>query len=321
MQPSISYLIRRVTGALFTLLGVAVLVFIVLRLIPGDAISASLGTESGLLTVAQRKALEDYYGLGKPLIIQFFSWLGNVLQGNLGVAARSGEAVTTLIGRTLPVTVELAVLSMLIGTVVGVGGGVYGASRPGSGRDVLVGVWSLASLATPTFVPAIALVNLFARRFCYMPNAAAFAGLFQDPWLNLQQLLFPSITLGFVLSGTIMRTTRSAYIEAAGKDFVRFAQSKGLSGRRVTWRHVVPNALIPILTITSIQFGYLLGGTVVVEEVFALPGLGRLVLTGINQREYALVQSTVLIIAVTFVLVNLAVDLLYARIDPRVTLR
>jgi peptide/nickel transport system permease protein len=316
-----SYAARRLWGAIVTLLGVAVGVFIVLRLVPGDAISASLGTETAILTPLQRQALEDYYGIGQPLVQQFTSWLGNVVQGNLGISTQSGEAVTTLIGRTLPVTLELAVLSTIIGTVVGVGIGVFSASHSGKWRSAAGQGFSLLSLITPTFVIATAFVTIFAARFSYMPNAAAFAGLFEDPWLNLQQMLFPALTLGFALSGTVIRTTRSAYLEASSQEFVRFARSKGVTERRVRWRHVVPNALIPIVTITGIQFGYLLGGTVVVEQVFSLPGLGRLVLTGINQREYALVQSTVLVIAVGFVLVNLLVDLMYARIDPRVKLR
>lgn len=321
MRVSRRYVLRRLGGALVTLLGVAVLVFVVLRIVPGDAISASLGTESGILTPAQRRALEDYYGLGRPLLEQFFSWIANVLRGNLGVSTQSGEAVTTLISRALPVTFELAVLSTFIGTALGVGLGVFSASRPDRLRAATGQGFSLLSLITPSFVIATAFVTVFAARFGYMPSAAAFAGLVDDPSLNLQQMLFPALTLGFALSGTILRTTRSAYLDAASEDFVRFAESKGVSERRVKWRHVLPNTLIQIVTITGIQFGYLLGGTVVVEQVFSLPGLGRLVLTGINQREYALVQSTVLVIAVGFVFVNLLVDLLYARIDPRVSLR
>jgi peptide/nickel transport system permease protein len=315
------YAARRLWGAIVTLLGVAVGVFVVLRLVPGDAISASLGTETAILTPLQRQALEDYYGIGEPLVQQFASWMSNVVQGNLGVSTQSGESVTTLIGRALPVTLELAVLSTIIGTILGVGIGVFSASHPGRWRSAAGQGFSLLSLITPTFVLATAFVTIFAARFSYMPNAAAFTGLFEDPWLNLQQMLFPALTLGFALSGTVIRTTRSAYLEASSQEFVRFARSKGVTERRVRWRHVLPNALIPIVTITGIQFGYLLGGTVVVEQVFSLPGLGRLVLTGINQREYALVQSTVLVIAVGFVLVNLLVDLMYARIDPRVKLR
>jgi peptide/nickel transport system permease protein len=314
------FLVRRAGGALLTLLGVAVLVFIVLRLIPGDAVSASLGTETGILTESQRAALDDYYGIGEPPLQQFTSWLANVGRGNLGVSVQSGTPVTTLVARALPVTLELAILSTLIGTILGISMGVFSATKARGPRAAAGGVFSMLSLVTPTFVIATAFVTIFAARFQYMPSAAAFAGFFEDPWLNLQQMLFPSLTLGFALSGTIMRTTRSAYLEAANQDFVRFAASKGVSPRRIKWRHVLPNALIPVVTITGIQFGYLLGGTVVVEEVFSLPGLGRLVLTGINQREYALVQSVVLVIAAGFVVVNLLVDLLYARIDPRVKL-
>ncbi|MGH2820347.1 MAG: ABC transporter permease [Actinomycetota bacterium] len=313
------YLIKRLAGASVTLLGVAVLVFVVLRLIPGDAITASLGTEAGALSPGQRAALEDYYGIGDPPLQQFFSWLGNVVTGNLGVARQSGRSVSSLVADALPVTLELAVLSTILGTAVGMLLGVMSASRPGAARDVAGQGFSFFGLITPSFVVATAFVTIVATRFRYFPNAAAYAGLFESPGLNLQQMLFPTITLSLVISATVFRTTRSAYLEASDRDFVRFARSKGVPEGRIRWRHVLPNAAIPIVTITGIQFGYLLGGTVIIEQIFQLPGLGRLVLLGIEQREYAIVQSVVLLIAAGFVAINLLVDLLYARIDPRVT--
>lgn len=313
------YLLRRLGGATITLLGVAVLVFVILRLIPGDAITASLGTEAGALSPGQRAALEDYYGIGDPPVQQFFTWLGNVATGNLGIARQSGKPVSSLVADALPVTVELAVLSTLLGTALGVLLGVMAAARPGRWRDLIGQGFSFFGLITPSFVVATAFVTIVATRLRYFPNAAAYAGPFQSLGLNLQQMLFPTITLGLVIAATVFRTTRSAYLEASERDFVRFARSKGVPERRVRWRHVLPNAAIPIVTITGIQFGYLLGGTVIIEQIFQLPGLGRLVLLGIEQREYAIVQSVVLLIACGFVLVNLLVDLLYARIDPRVS--
>jgi peptide/nickel transport system permease protein len=315
------YLLRRLVGALLTLLGVTVLVFVMLRLIPGDAISATLGTEAGAMSPQQRAALEDYYGVGEPPVQQYFSWLGSVVTGNLGIAQRSGEPVSTLIADAFPVTLELAILSTLLGAGIGVIIGVASASKPGSLRDGFGQAFGFVGLITPSFVIATAIVTIVATRLRYFPNAAAYAGFFESPGLNLQQMLFPSLTLSLVIAATVLRTTRSAYLEVSEKDFVRFARSKGVPDRRIRWRHVLPNALIPIVTITGIQFGYLLGGTVIIEQIFSLPGLGRLVLTGIEQREYALVQSVVLVIAAGFVVVNLLVDLLYAKIDPRVTLR
>ncbi|MCI0690321.1 MAG: ABC transporter permease [Sporichthyaceae bacterium] len=309
---------RRIVSSLGTLAGVAVLVFVVLRLIPGDQVTATLGTETGLLTDTQRRALEDYYGIGGSPFSQFASWLGSVLTGNFGYSVRAGEPVRGLLLDALPVTIELAVLATVIGAVVGVGVGVFAASKPDGARDALGQVVGLLGLAVPSFVVGSVLVTVLATQFSYFPSAGSYAQIWEDPWTNLQQMIFPALVLGFALAGTVMRTTRSAYLEIASRDFVRTARGRGASERRVRWRHIVRNALIPIVTITGVQFGYLLGGTVVVEQIFALPGLGQLILTGITRREYAVVQSAVLVVAVSFVLVNLLVDLLYTRIDPRV---
>lgn len=314
------YLLRRIVGALVTLIGVAVLVFLLLRVLPGDEITARFGIESGSLTPAQREALERYYGLDQPLVVQFFTWLGSVLTGNFGISVTSGSAVSRLIGRALPVTIELAVLSTMIGAVLGVSVGVMAASNPNGLRDGVGQTFGLLGLGIPNFVIASAIIAFLAQRFGYFPAAASYVDFWEDPLINLQQQLYPALTLGVALAAATMRTTRSAFIEAASQDFVRTARGKGLSARRVKWRHVLGNSLTPIVTIVGIQFGYLLGGTIIVEEIFALPGMGRLVLTGISQREYAVVQSSVLVIAALFVVVNLLVDLAYARIDPRVRL-
>lgn len=317
---AVRYVLRRLAGSLFTLFGVAVLVFLFLRLLPGDEITAALGTEAGSLSTAQRAALEEYYGLDQPLPVQFVGWLGSVLTGNLGVSTTSGAPVSSLVAEALPVTLELALLSVIIGTVIGVAIGVFAAARPGSPRDAAGQTFGLLGLATPDFVLASALVAFLAAKFAYFPSAAVYVGFFESPGQNLQQLFIPALVLGTSLASTVMRTTRSAFLEVSGQDFVRTAKGKGLSSRRVRWRHVLHNASIPIVTIIGIQFGYLLGGTVIVEQIFALPGLGRLVVTGITQREYAVVQSTILVITAGFVLVNLLVDLLYAVLDPRVKL-
>jgi peptide/nickel transport system permease protein len=312
--------VSRLLAALGTLAGVAVTVFIVLRLVPGDQVTATLGTESGVLTEAQRGALEDYYGIGEPPLGQFLSWLASVLTGNFGFSVRTGEPVRDLLVEALPITVELALLATLIGTTLGIALGVFAASRPDGPRDAAGQVVGLLGLAVPSFVLGSVVVTVLATRFGYFPSAGAYVPLWANPWQNLQQMFVPALVLGFALAGTVMRTTRTAFLEVAGRDFVRSARGRGAPERRVRWRHVLRNALIPIATITGIQFGYLLGGTIVIEQIFALPGLGSLVLTGITQREYALVQSVVLVIAAAFVLVNLLVDLLYTRLDPRVKL-
>jgi peptide/nickel transport system permease protein len=312
------WLARRLASALLTLFGVAVLVFFVLRLIPGDQITASLGTASGLLSPAGRKSLEAYYGIDQPVLQQFFNWLGEVLTGNLGVSIRSGESVGSMTLRALPVTLELAVLAALIGSTVGIVLGMLGASRPRGVRDGGAQLVGLVGLAIPTFVVATATVTILSSKFHYFPNGQAYATPLEDPWLNFQQMIFPALVLALEFLAPVMRTARSALLEVGSRDFIRTAVGKGVPPRRVMLRHTLHNALIPIVTIIGIQFGYLLGGAVIVEQIFALPGLGRQVVTGISQRDYAVVQSTVLVIAACFVVVNLLVDVLYSRIDPRV---
>ncbi|MDI2098672.1 ABC transporter permease [Ruicaihuangia caeni] len=309
---------RKLAEAALTLLGVAVLVFVMLRATRGDQISATLGIEAAALTPAQRAALEAYYGLDQPLVVQFFSWLGNVVTGNLGYSSRSRQSVLEMTADSLPITFELAVLSIIIGLLIGVPLGMLSASRANSLRDAFGQTVGLAGLSIPAFLLGSTMLALSASMLGYNPNARGFASFAEDPWLNLQQMLMPALVLGFGLAAPIMRTARSALLEVRSMDFVRTARSKGAGPVRVQLKHVLHNALVPIVTMTGLQFGYLLGGAVVVEQIFSIPGIGRQVLIGIQQKEYAVVQSTVLVIALSFVIINLLTDLLYRVIDPRV---
>lgn len=310
--------VSRVATSLATLLGVAVVVFVMLRAIPGDQITANLGIEASELAPEARAQLEAYYGLDRPLVVQFFSWLGNVVTGNLGWSARSQTSVLDLTLAALPVTLELAVLSIVLSLLIGVPLGMLSASKPNSARDAVGQVIGLAGLSIPAFLLASALLSLLATWLGWNPNGAGYARLTGDPWLNLQQMVLPALVLAFGIAAPIMRTTRSAVLEIRSQDFVRTTRAKGVPPRRLQVRHVLRNALVPIVTMTGLQFGYLLGGAVVVEQVFSLPGIGRQVLLGIQQKEYATVQSTVLVIALAFVVVNLLTDALYRIIDPRV---
>ncbi|TMR19378.1 ABC transporter permease [Nonomuraea turkmeniaca] len=310
--------VRRVAGTLGTLFGVAVFVFVMLRAIPGDQITAGLGTEAAALTPAQRAALEHYYGLDQPLVTQFFSWLGNMFTGNFGYSARNQQSVLDLTVQSLPVTFELAVLSIVLALLIGVPLGMVSASKAGAPRDAVGQAVSLAGLSIPAFLLATTLLSISAASFGFNPNGQGFATLLEDPLLNLQQMVLPALVLGFGIAAPILRTTRAAVLEVRSHDFVRTARAKGVPERRLQVRHVLGNALVPIVTMTGLQFGYLLGGAVVVEQIFSVPGIGRQVLLGIQQKEYAVVQSTVLVIALAFVLVNLLTDVLYRIIDPRV---
>lgn len=307
----------RMSGAVITLLGVTIVVFVVLRTIPGDAVTASLGTESGTLTPAQRASLNHYYGIDKSWFEQLWTWISGALHGDLGISLTSGKPVTDLLGTALPVTVEVAALAALMGTAAGVLLGVLAGARAGRTADTATQGVALFGLAVPEFVVGTAVVTILAEAFGYFPNTGTFVSLTSSFSENMSQVLYPSLVLAIPFAANVMRTTRSEYVEMAEADYVRTARGKGLHPGRIRRAHILRNATIPIVTLTGIQFGYLLGGTVIVEQIFALPGMGRLLLTSITNRDYPVVQGTVLVIAVLFVLVNLLVDLLYRAIDPR----
>lgn len=313
-----SPVLRRIAAALFTLFGVAVAVFLMLRAIPGDQITAAYGLEAAALSEQQREALRAYYGLDQPLVLQFFSWLGALFTGNLGYSARSQQSVLEMTMNSLPVTLQLSVFSIFIALAIGILIGMLSASRPNAPRDWFGQGVGLAGLGIPTFLLGTFLLGVAAQSWGFNPNGLGYVHFWENPWLNLQQMFLPSLVLGFAIAAPIMRTTRTAVLEVRGLDFIRTAKAKGVPPSRLRWRHVLRNALVPVVTMTGMQFGFLLGGAVVVEQIFSLPGLGRQVLLAMNQQEYAVVQSTVLIIALFFVLVNLLTDLLYQKIDPRV---
>lgn len=313
------YLIQRFLIAIPTLLGVSLLVFVAIRLVPGDAITAMLGTEAGLLTASQRESLEQYFGLDKSPVAQYFTWLGNVVQGDLGYSVRLGQPVLDLILHRLPVTFELALLSVIIALTIGVPLGISSAIYRNTAVDLGGRLFALIGLAAPNFLVATLSIFVLSKYFNILPNAGNFTSLVDDPVENLKQMILPAATLGFAFSASVMRTTRSAMLEVLGQDYVRTARSKGLRERVVVGRHALRNALIPVVTLTGIEVSYLLGGTVIIEQIFALPGLGRLTLNAIAQRDYALIQGVTLFIACMVVVVNIIVDLGYAALDPRIS--
>lgn len=313
-----SYPLRRLLVFPLVMLGVSVFVFIAIRLVPGDAITAMLGTESGLLTPAQREALTAYFGLDQNWFVQFWRWLSRVLQGDLGISTTYGKPVMTIILEHFPLTLELAVLSMLIAIGIGLPAGIFAATRKDKPSDMAVRVIAMVGQSTPGFVVGLLLIFVLSVGFGVLPQMGTFVPLSEDISRNLAQMILPALTLGTAFAAAVIRISRSAMLDILREDYVRTARSKGLSRRRVIWRHALPNALIPVVTLSGVEFGYLLGGAVLVEQIFALPGLGRVVLDAIQQRDYALVQGSVLFIAFNFMLVNLLVDLAYAALDPRI---
>src|SRR5258708_460384 len=314
------FLSQRIIAFIPTLIGGSILVFFVIRQIPGDAITAKLGAEgAGSLTAAQIAEYRAYFGLDKPLTQQYLEWIGGVLHGDFGNSEMRREPVLSAIFETFPLTLELTILALLIALVIGLPIGVLSATNPDSTIDLVSKSISLLGLSLPNFWMCTLIILVLSTVFHSMPNAGLYIPLTQDPLRNLGQLIFPAFTLGFAFSASIMRTTRAVMLDTFSQDYIRTARSKGLRERVVVIRHALRNGLIPIITRIGIEFGYLLGGAVLVEEVFALPGIGRLTYTAILQRDYALVQGAILFIAFNFVLVNLLVDVLYSAVDPRVS--
>lgn len=312
---------RRVGETVVTLLGVTLLTFVVLRVVPGDQITASYGIAAGELSPEQVASLQAYYGIDRSLPAQYLGWLGGVLSGNLGVSAGSGLTVASLTAQAFPNTLELAVLAIVVGLALGVPGGMLAASRPGRARDGATQLGSLLALSVPSFLLATTVATFLANQLGWYPNGEGYATLLEDPALNLQQMLLPALVLGISIAAPVLQTTRTAILGVRAEDHVRTAIAKGVPPRRLQVRHVLRNALIPVVTMTGLQFGFLLSGALVAEQIFAIPGIGRQVLLGLDQKEYAVVQSTVLVIAVMFVLVNLLTDVVYRVVDPRVRTR
>lgn len=315
-----TYVLQRLLTFPLILIGVSVLVFVAIRLVPGDAITAMLGTEAGLLTDAQRASLAAYFGIDQPWPVQYGRWLVGLLHGDAGISVTYGKPVLSVILERFPLTLELALLAMIVALIVGVPAGVYAATHREKSSDLLVRIVAMLGQSTPNFVLGLLIIYVLSAGFGVVPALGQFTPLFQNPLANLGQLILPALVLGFAFAASVTRVSRSAMLDVLGDDYVRTARSKGVPARRVVWRHALPNALIPVVTLSGVEFGYLLGGAVIVEQIFALPGLGRLVLDAITQRDYALVEGCVLFIAFNFLVVNLIVDLLYVAIDPRIRL-
>ncbi len=307
------FLARRLLGLLLTLLAVSLVVFVVLEVLPGDVAEVMLGTEVREDTLA---ALRRQLGLDRPAYVRYLTWIGGLIVGDLGTSHTYGVPVAELIGERLLVTVPLAALAFLLSTLIAIPLGMYAAARRGRPGDWGVMAFSQIGLAIPNFWFAILLILVFAVWLGWFP-AGGFPGWSEGAGSALRALLLPALALALSEAAILARITRSAVLETLGADYVRTARAKGLGPGEVMRRHVLRNALIPVTTIMGMQFAFLLAGAVIVENVFTLPGLGRLLLQAIFQRDVIVVKDTVLILAGMVVTVNFLVDLLYAAIDPR----
>lgn len=310
------YLLRRLVLLIPTLLGISALVLILMRLLPGDAVDILVGPEL-VLGPEQRKALYRLFGLDAPIHIHYVNWLFEVVRGNLGLSVRTAQPITQVIMQRLPITIELAVLAAGLAWVIAIPLGVLSAVRRNGALDFVAHVTGLFGLSVPNFWLATMLLLVSSLYLGWQPSLI-WVSPFKDLLANLQQMLLPVLSLSAVLMAVVMRMMRSSMLEVLGQDYIRTARSKGLREQVVLARHAFKNAAIPVITVQGIQVGYLLGGAVVIEQIFGMPGIGWMILNGIYQRDYPVVQGGVLFVAVAFVLVNLLVDLVYAYLDPRI---
>ena len=308
-----AYLARRLVILLLTLLAASVVVFVVLQILPGDPAALILGTGARQDTLA---ALRHQLGLDAPLWLRYAQWVMGMLGGDFGVSFTYGVPVADLIRQRVMVSVPLAVLAIVLSTGIAIPVGVISAARRGRAVDATLMGAAQLGVALPNFWLGLLLILLFAIYLPWLP-AGGFPGWSAGLWAGFRALILPALALALPQAAILARVTRAAVIDTLGEDFIRTARAKGLTRRAALWRHAVPNALIPVVTLIGLQFSFLLAGTVIVENVFTLPGLGRLVFQAIAQRDLIVVQDLVVLLAGSVILVNFLVDLAAAGIDPR----
>jgi peptide/nickel transport system permease protein len=307
------FVARRLLVLVPTLFFVSVLIFGLQHLLPGDPALALAGEEQDPTAV---EAIRHRYHLDRPVALQYALWMRNVLRGDLGESLRNRIPVTELLASKLPVTVELALASMLIALVIGIPAGVVSAAWKGRPVDLAANVVALSGLSVPHFWLGIMLILLFAVRLGWLP-ASGYVAPWESLGRNLTTILLPSFVLGTGVAGVMMRHTRGAMLQVLGADYVRTARAKSVPERLVVLKHAMRNALIPVITLAALEFGRLLSGAVLTEQIFAIPGFGKLLVDGVFNRDYAVVQGVVLVSAALYVLLNLGADVLYFLVNPR----
>ena len=310
----LEFLVQRAAISVVTLVVISLIVFTGVRMIPGDPARVMAGNEAdeaGLDEIRQK------YGLSDPILFQYLRWVGLALRGDLGESIRTRESVVKTVATKLPITMELAFLSLLIAVSIAIPAGVLAAVRRNTIWDILTSGASLGGVSIPNFWLGIMLILFFSVRLGWLP-ASGFVPLWVSPLENLQRMIMPAFVLGTALAAILMRQTRNSMIEVLSADYIRTAYSKGLAGRIVVFRHAIRNSLIPVVTILGLQMGALMSGAVVTEQIFVVPGFGRLIVEAVFTRDYPLVQGVVLLTASSYVLINLLVDVSYSLLDPRI---
>ena len=309
----LAFLTRRALIAIPTVILISMLVFGLQKLLPGDPVLAMAGEDRNPEIL---EFLREKYRLNDPIHIQYFHWIGNALQGDLGISLRTRQPVLELIGEKVPVTLQLAIMALIIALLIGIPAGIISAYRKGSWVDWLANIVALSGLSVPNFWLGIMLILLVSVKLGWLP-ASGYRSLADDPLQSIRTMLMPAFVLGTGLAATLMRHTRSAMLGVLKSDYVRTARAKGLSERVVVLKHALRNALVPIVTVATILFGELLGGAVLTEQIFTIPGFGKLVVDAVFNRDYAVVQGIVLCTAVAFIAMNILADAAYRVLNPR----
>jgi peptide/nickel transport system permease protein len=307
------YIGRRFLIAIPTLIIVSVLVFALQKLLPGDPVLTMAGEERDPQVL---EYLRERYRLNDPIPVQYFVWITEAMRGNLGISLRTDIPVLDLILSKLPVTIELAILAMIVALAIGIPTGIISAVRKGTTVDYAANVIALSGLSIPNFWLGIMLIMLVSVRWQLLP-ASGYVSPTEDLWLNIKTMIMPAFVLGTGLAASLMRHTRSAMLGVLRSDYIRTARAKGLLSRKVVLKHALRNALVPIVTLSTLLFGELLAGAVLTEQIFTIPGFGKLIVDAVFNRDYAVVQGVVLCTAVGFIFMNLLADVLYVVVNPR----
>ncbi len=309
------FLGRRLLRAILTVWAVATLVFLLMHALPGDVVLVLLDTVGAGSPAADK--MREFLGLDRPLHVQYFDWLGDILRGDMGNSLLGGYPVWDLVKSRIPVTLELSVLTILLGLSIALPLGILAAARNGTWVDLLAMQFGQLGISIPNFWIATILILVVAARLQWLPPSG-FKPLSDGLGVNLLHMVMPTLSLALPLAAVMTRVVRSAVLEVLNRDYMRVAHAKGLRPRQVLWRHGLRNAAIPIVTVIGLELGYLLGGTVLIEELFFVPGLGQLTVRALLNRDLPVLQGVLLLYATAFVLVNLVVDVLYGKLDPRI---
>lgn len=311
----LNQIIKKLLSLIPVLFLVSVILFILISLLPGDAATAIIGDVG---TEGELQRIREELGYNDPIYVRYYNWISNVLKGDLGTSLITKESVKTKIMERLPVTIELALLAAIFATLISIPSGIIAAVKRNSIYDYINGVIAMIGVSMPSFWLGILMIILFALKLKWF-SASGFVPFSENPLMNLKSMLMPAFCIGLAYAASLMRQTRSALIEVLNQEYILTAQAKGLKQNKVIWKHALRNAIIPVITVLSMQIGRLIGGSIVIETVFVLPGMGKALADAINARDYPIVMSFVLITATFIVCINALVDILYIIIDPRIS--